>query len=61
MKNNMFDADMFKNLDKMINGLGNLTNKPLIDTKIFKKVVVIFATTLILSGFGLGLLIGLLF
>lgn len=57
----MFDPDMFKSLDKMINGLGNLTNKPLIDTKIFKKVVVIFATTLILSGFGLGLLIGLLF
>jgi hypothetical protein len=61
MKNNMFDPDMFKNLDKMINGLGNLTNKPLIDTKIFKKVVVVFAVTLILSGFGLGLLIGLLF
>ena len=36
MKNNMFDPDMFKSLDKMINGLGNLTNKPLIDTKIFK-------------------------
>lgn len=61
MKNNMFDPEMFKSLDKMVNGLGNLTNKPLIDTKFFKKVAVIFATTLILSGFGLGLLIGLLF
>jgi hypothetical protein len=59
--NNMFDPNMLKNLQQMMNGLTNFTQQPAIDFKTIKKLILIVVLSLFLSGFGVGLLIGLLF
>ena len=61
MNNNMFDPNMFKNLENMMKGFGDITSKPMIDTKIIKKLIIIVGLSVFLSGFGVGLLIGLMF
>jgi hypothetical protein len=61
MKNNMFDPNMLKNLENMVKGFGDLTSKPLLDTKLIKKLIIVVGLSVFLSGFGLGILIGLLF
>lgn len=57
----MFDPNMFKNLENMMKGFGDITSKPIIDTKIIKKLIIIVGLSVFLSGFGVGLLIGLMF
>jgi hypothetical protein len=59
--NNMFDPNTLKNLQQMMNGLTNFTQQPAIDLKTIKKLILIVVLSLFLSGFGVGLLIGLLF
>ena len=59
--NNMFDPNMLKSLQQMMNGLTNFTQQPAIDLKTIKKLILIVVLSLFLSGFGVGLLIGLLF
>jgi hypothetical protein len=61
MKNNMFDPNMLKNLENMMKGFGNITSKPLFDTKLIKKLIIVVGLSVFLSGFGLGLLVGLIF
>ena len=59
--NNMFDPNMLKNLQQMMNGLTNFTQQPAIDFKLIKKSIIIVVLSLFLSGFGVGLMVGLLF
>lgn len=61
MNKNMFDPNMMKNLENMMKGFGDITSKPMIDTKIIKKLIIIVGLSVFLSGFGVGLLIGLIF
>ncbi len=61
MKNNMFDPNMLKNLENMMKGFGDLNSKPLFDTKLIKKLIIVVGLSVFFSGFGLGILIGLLF
>ena len=61
MNKNPFDPNMFKNLENMMKGFGDITSKPMIDTKIIKKLIIIVGLSVFLSGFGVGLLIGLMF
>jgi hypothetical protein len=68
MNKNMFDPNMMKNLNEMMkslqpNAYKNLTPKP---TDIFqfgklKKYIIALAGLLMLAGFGIGLLVGLMF
>jgi hypothetical protein len=68
MNKNMFDPNMMKNLNEMMNNLQpnaykNLAPKP---TDIFqfgklKKYIIALAGLLMLAGFGIGLLVGLMF
>ena len=60
MNNNMFDPNMFKNLENMMKGFGDITSKPMIDTKIIKKLIIFAGLSVFLSGFGIGILIGLM-
>lgn len=57
----MFDPNMFKNLESMMKGFGNMTSKPLIDMKLIKKIIIFAGVSVFLFGFSIGLLIGLLF
>ena len=61
MNKNPFDPSMLKNLENMMKGFGDITSKPMIDTKIIKKLIIIVGLSVFLSGFGVGLLIGLIF
>ena len=61
MNNNMFDPNMLKNLENMMKGFGDITSKPMIDTKIIKKLIIFAGVSVFLSGFSIGILIGLLF
>ena len=61
MNNNMFDPNMFKNLENMMKGFGNITSKPIIDVKLIKKLIIFAGVSVFLSGFSIGILIGLLF
>jgi hypothetical protein len=61
MNKNPFDPNMLKNLENMMKGFGDLTSKPLLDTKLIKKLIIIVGLSIFLSGFGLGLLVGLIF
>jgi hypothetical protein len=61
MNKNPFDPSMLKNLENMMKGFGDITSKPMIDTKIIKKLIIIVGLSVFLSGFGVGLLIGLMF
>ena len=36
MNKNPFDPSMLKNLENMMKGFGDITSKPMIDTKIIK-------------------------
>ena len=57
----MFDPNMFKDIEKMMSNISNMTSKPMVDVKSIKKYVLIILLSLVLAGFGIGLLIGLLF
>ena len=61
MNNNMFDPNMFKNLENMMKGFGDITSKPMIDVKLIKKLIIFSGLSVFLSGFGIGILIGLMF
>ena len=61
MNKNPFDPSMLKNLENRMKGFGDITSKPMIDTKIIKKLIIIVGLSVFLSGFGVGLLIGLMF
>ena len=61
MNKNMFDPNMFKDIEKMMSNISNMTSKPMVDVKSIKKYVLIILLSLVLAGFGIGLLIGLLF
>ena len=61
MNNNMFDPNMFKNLENMMKGFGEITSKPMIDVKLIKKLIIFAGVSVFLSGFSIGILIGLLF
>ncbi len=61
MNNNMFDPNMFKNLENMMKGFEGLTSKPMIDTKVIKKIIIFAGVSVLLSGIAIGLLIGLMF
>lgn len=61
MNKNMFDPNMFKNLESMMKGFGDMTSKPLIDMKLIKKLIIFAGVSVFLFGFSIGLLIGLLF
>ncbi len=61
MNKNMFDPNMFKNLESMMKGFGDITSKPLIDVKTIKKIIIFAGVSVLLFGFSIGLLIGLLF
>ena len=61
MNKNPFDPNMFKNLENMMKGFEGITSKPLIDTKTIKKIIIIAGLSVFLSGFGIGVLIGLMF
>ena len=56
----MFDPNMFKDIEKMMSNISNMTSKPMVDVKSIKKYVLIILLSLVLAGFGIGLLIGLL-
>lgn len=57
----MFDPNTFKNLENMMKGFGDMTSKPMIDTKIIKKLIIIVGLIVFLSGVSIGILIGLMF
>ena len=57
----MFDPNMFKNLENMMKGFGDITSKPMIDVKLIKKLIIFAGVSVFLSGFSIGILIGLLF
>ncbi len=61
MNNNMFDPNMFKNLENIMKGFGDITSKPMIDVKLIKKLIIFAGVSVFLSGFSIGILIGLLF
>jgi hypothetical protein len=61
MNKNMFDPNTFKNLENMMKGFGDMTSKPMIDTKIIKKLIIIVGLIVFLSGVSIGILIGLMF
>ena len=61
MNKNMFDPNMFKNLENMMKGFGDMTSKPMIDVKLIKKLIIFAGISVFLSGFGIGILIGLMF
>ena len=57
----MFDPNMFKNLENMMKGFGDITSKPMIDVKLIKKLIIFVGVSVFLSGFSIGILIGLMF
>ena len=68
MNKNMFDPNMIKNLNEMMKNLQPNTYKNLVPetTDIFqigkfKKYIIALAGLLMLSGFGIGILVGLMF
>ena len=68
MSKNMFDPNMMKNLNEMMKNLQPNTYKSLVPdtTDIFqfgkfKKYIIALAGLLMLAGFGIGILVGLMF
>jgi len=61
MNNNMFDPSMFKNLENMMKGFGDMTSKPMIDMKLIKRLIIFAGLGFFLFGFSIGLLVGLIF
>ena len=64
MNKNMFDPNMFKNLQQMMNTLTNTQQTQPISPFNFggiKKYVFALAGLLMLAGFGIGILVGLMF
>jgi len=59
--NNMFDPNMMKNLDKMMKNFKPTNNQIQFDFKSIRKYLVIALVSIFMSGFGVGLLIGLMF
>lgn len=63
-KNNPFDPNMFKNLQQMMNTLTNVQQtQPTspFDFGGIKKYVIALAGLLLMAGFGIGILVGLMF
>lgn len=61
MNYNMFDPNMIKNLDKMMKNFQPTNNQFPFDFKSIRKYLVIALVSIFMSGFGVGLLIGLMF
>ncbi len=61
MNKNPFEPNMFKNLENMMKGFEGITSKPMIDTKVIKKLIIFAGVSVLLSGIAIGLLIGLMF
>jgi len=57
----MFDPNMMKNLDKMMKNFKPTNNQIQFDFKSIRKYLVIALVSIFMSGFGVGLLIGLMF
>lgn len=63
-KNNPFDPNMLKNLQQMMNTLTNVQQtQPTspFDFDGIKKYVIALAGLLLMAGFGIGILVGLMF
>jgi hypothetical protein len=52
---------MFKNLENMLNNFTGVNSSGSFNFKLIKKYVIIVGISVFLSGFGLGILVGLLF
>jgi hypothetical protein len=62
MNNNPFDPNMFKNLENVMKGLQQPQNSNgLFNVNKIKKYLITFIVSIFVSGFTLGLAIGLLF
>jgi hypothetical protein len=61
MKNNMFDPNMLKNIENMMKGFGGFNNQPVFDIAKIKKYIYFAILSVFLSGFGVGIMLGLLF
>ena len=61
MNKNPFDPNMFKNLENVVKGFGDITSKPLIDMKLIKRLIIFAGLGFFLFGFSIGLLVGLIF
>ena len=60
--NNPFDPNMFKNLENMMKGFQNpSSNKGLFDFNKIKKYLYYIILSIFLSGFGVGVFVGLMF
>ena len=60
--NNMFDNNKLKDLEKLMKGFPmGPQNKNLFDFSKIKKYLIMVILSLFFSGFGIGLLVGLLF
>lgn len=62
-KNNPFDPNMFKGLNEMMKNLQipQIQNQSPFDFGGIKKYVIALAGLLMLAGFGIGILVGLMF
>ena len=61
MKNNMFDPNMLKNFENMMKGFGNFNNQSVFDITKIKKYIYFVVLSIFLSGFSVGIMLGLLF
>lgn len=58
--NMLFDQNMLKNMEKLMKGFP-MQSQPMFDFGKIKKILIIVGLSVFLSGFGVGLLVGLLF
>jgi hypothetical protein len=64
MSKHKFDPDMFKNIQQMMNTITNVQQtqpNSLFDFGGIKKYVIALAGLLLMAGFGIGILVGLMF
>jgi hypothetical protein len=62
MNNNPFDPNMFKNLENMMKGFQNPpVNNGFFDFNKIKKYLYYIILSIFLSGFGVGIFVGLMF
>jgi len=57
----MFDPNMLKNIENMMKGFGGFNNQPVFDIAKIKKYIYFAILSVFLSGFGVGIMLGLLF
>ena len=58
--NNLFDKNLLKNMEKLM-GSFPINTQPMFGLGKIKKLLIFIGLSVFLSGFGVGLLVGLLF